>query len=271
VSLRQLEAFCTVSMAGSVSDAARRLLPRALEVVERAGELPAVAAGVPGDAERLRVGASRTIGPCLMPALLGRFAASRPQAAVELTVANTAALPERLYGLELDLAFVEGDVPAPGFELDPWRPDALILLARAGHPLALRFGTGRRPLAGAACVRALAEARWAMREAGSGTRETFLRALSPAIGAPRIGVTVDDPPALLRRLAEGDWVGCASRLAASDELAAGRLVALRPPGAVAARALVRRFWIVRRPDRYRSAAVDALLALALGQRRRAPR
>ncbi|MFN9775692.1 MAG: LysR substrate-binding domain-containing protein [Burkholderiales bacterium] len=310
MSLRQLEAFCTVSMAGSVSgaarrlartqsavsaaigeleaaigatlferagrglratDAARRLLPRALEVVERAGELPAVAAGVPGDAERLRIGASRTIGPCLMPGLLGRFAAARPQAAVELTVANTAALLERLHRLELDLAFVEGDVPAPGFELDAWHPDALCLLARAGHPLALRFGTGRRPLAGAAYARALADAHWAMREAGSGTRETLLRALAPAIGAPRIGVTVDDPPALLRLLAEGDWVGCASRRAASDELAAGRLVELRPPGADAARALVRRFWIVRRPDRYRTAAVDALLALALGPRRRVAR
>jgi len=310
VSLRQLEAFCTVSMTGSVSaaarrlsrtqsavsaaigelesalgtalferagrglratDAARRLLPRALEVVERAEELPALAAGVPGDAERLRIGASRTIGPCLMPGLLGRFAASRPQATFELTVANTAELLARLHRLELDLAFVEGDVAAPGVALDAWRPDALCLLARAGHPLAERFGTGPRPLAAAAYLRALAEARWAMREAGSGTRETCLRALAPAIGMPRIGVTVDDPPALLHLLAEGDWVGCASRLAAADAIAAGTLVELRPPGAEAARALTRRLWIVRRPDRYRNAAVDALLALALGSQRPAGR
>ncbi len=310
ISLRQLEAFCTVSMAGSVSaaarrlartqsavsaaigeleaalgtalferagrglratDAARRLLPRALEVVERAEELPALAAGVPGDAGRLRIGASRTIGPWLMPGLLGRFAASRPQASFELTVANTAELLVRLHRLELDLAFVEGDVAAPGVALDAWRPDALCLLARAGHPLAQRFGTGPRPLGTAVYLRALAEARWAMREAGSGTRETCLRALAPSIGMPRIGVTVDDPTALLHLLAEGDWIGCASRLAAADAIAAGTLVELRPPGAEAARALARRFWIVRRPDRYRNAAVDALLALALGPSRRAGR
>ncbi|MCZ8107778.1 MAG: LysR substrate-binding domain-containing protein [Burkholderiales bacterium] len=306
VSLRQLEAFCTVAMTGTVSgaarrlartqsavssaigelesaigetlferagrglratDAARRLLPRALEVVERAGELPAVAAGVPGDAERLRVGASRTNGPCLMPGLLGRFAAARPQATVDLVVANTADLLARLHRLELDLAFVEGDVPAPGLALDAWQPDTLCLLARAGHPLAERFGTGRRPLGGAAYAQALAQSRWVLREGGSGTRETFLRALAPVIGAPRVAVTVDDPPALLALLAEGDWIGCTSRLAAADSLAAGRLVELRPPGAETARALVRRFWIVRRPDRYRTAAVDALLAQALRARR----
>jgi DNA-binding transcriptional LysR family regulator len=307
VSLRQLEAFCTVVLTGSVSGAARRLartqsavsaaiaeletaigatlferagrglrpteaahrlLPRALEVVERAEELPAVAAGVPGDAERLRLGASRTIGPCLMPELLGRFASQRPQAAVELSVANTAELLVRLDRLELDLAFVEGDVPAPGLAMDAWRLDALCLLARADHPLAVRFGTGPRPLGSIAYARALAQASWALREPGSGTRETFLRAMAPTLGAPRIGITVDDPSALLGLLAAGDWIGCASRLAAADALAAGALCELRPPGAEAARALVRRFWVVRRPDRYRSVAVDTLLALALGPRPR---
>ena len=310
VSLRQLEAFCTVAMTGSVSgaarrlartqsaisaavgeleaalgvelferagrglratDAARRLLPRALEVVERADELAAVAAGVPGEAERLRVGATRTIGPFLMPGLLGRFAARRPQASVELTVANTAELLARLRRLELDLAFVEGDVSEPGLALDAWRPDALCLLARAGHPLAERFGTGHRPLGAPAYARALAEARWVLREAGSGSRETFLRALAPAIGAPRIGATVDDPLALLQLLAEGDWLGCTSRLAAADAIAAGRLCELRPPGAEVARALVRRFWVVRLPERYRTAAVETLLALAIGEPRRAAR
>ncbi len=303
VSLRQLEAFCTVAMAGSVSgaarrlartqsaissaiaeleaalgtalferagrglrptDAARRLLPRALEVVERAEELPSIAAGLPGEAERLRVGASRTIGPYLMPGLLGRFAAKRPQASVELTVANTADLLARLRRLEIDVAFVEGDVSAPGLEIDAWRTDALCLLARAGHPLAERFGAGRRPLSSAAYARALAQARWVLREAGSGSGETFLRALAPAIGSPRVGATVDDPLALLRLLAEGDWLGCASRLSAADAIAAGTLCELRPPGAGVARALTRRFWVVRLPERYRTAAVDALLGLAIG-------
>jgi DNA-binding transcriptional LysR family regulator len=305
LSLRQLEAFCAVSMAGSVSaaarrlhrtqsavsaavseleaalgiplferagrglrptDAARRLLPRALEVVERAAELPALAGGAHGVAERLRLGASRTIGPFVMPGLLARFATLHPRAAVELSVANTAELLARLRRSELDLAFVEGDVHAPGLSLTEWLPDELCLFARAGHPLTARFGGTR--LVGAAArrdyVHALAGAGWALREPGSGTLETFLRALAPAIGAPRIGITVDDPLALQRMVAAGDWLGCMSRRAVADALAAGTLTELPPPDASVGRALSRRFWIVRQPERYRSEAVDALLALALG-------
>ncbi len=310
MSLRQLEAFCAVAMTGGVSaaalrmhrtqsavssavaeleaalgtplferagrglrqtDAARRLLPRALEVIERAAELPGLALGAPEQAERLRVGASRTIGPFLMPDLLARFGALRPQASVDLAVANTAELVARLHRLELDLAFVEGDTVAPGMSMTEWMSDALCLFARAGHPLAARFtGTGAGQ-AGAkpprrAYVEALAQARWALREPGSGTLETFLRAAAPAIGAPRIGITVDDPLALQRIVASGDWLGCMSRRAVADALADGSLVELPSPNAAMRRALMRRFWVLRLPERYRTAAVDALLALALSRR-----
>ena len=310
VSLRQLEAFCAVSRAGSVSaaarslsrtqsavsaalgeferaigtplferagrglratDAARRLLPRALEMVERAEELPAIAAGTPGGSEHLRVGASRTIGPFVMPSLLARFDAARPRASIELTVANTAVLLDRLRRVELDVAFVEGDVLAPGLQLTPWAEDALCLFARPGHPLARRFAGRALPRAARTYGSALAEARWALREPGSGTRETFLRAIAPAIGAPRIGVTVDDPLALQRAVAAGDWLGCMSRRAVADAFADGRLVELPAPDAAVRSALLRRFWIVQLPERYRSAALDALLGLALASTRSASR
>ncbi|MEI7446142.1 MAG: LysR family transcriptional regulator, partial [Burkholderiales bacterium] len=163
ISLRQLEAFCTVMTAGGASaaarrlartqsavstavaeleatlgealferagrglrptDAARRLLPHALELVERAVELPARATGTATD-ERLRIGASRTIGPFVMPALLARFAAERPAAQVELSVGNTAGQIARLRRFELDVAFVEGDVHEPGLEVRAWTEDAL--------------------------------------------------------------------------------------------------------------------------------------------------
>jgi DNA-binding transcriptional LysR family regulator len=312
LSLRQLEAFCAVAMAGGVSsaarrlartqsaissaiaeledtigtalferagrglrptDAARRLLPRALEVVERAAELPAIAAGVPGEAERLRVGASRTIGPFVMPGLMAELARRRPHAVVEMSVANTSVLLERLHRLELDLAFVEGDVSGPGLLLDAWMQDALCLFCRAGHPIIARLGRARTGRPPAAYVDALAQSRWALREAGSGTQETFQRAIAPSIGSPRIGATVDDPLALQRMVAEGDWLGCMSRRALADAFAAGRLVELPPPDDAARVALVRRFWLVRLRDRYRTAAVDALteLALAAGDRPAAAR
>jgi len=303
LSLRQLEAFCAVSMAGGVSaaalrlsrtqsavsaaiaeleaavgaqlferagrglrptDAARRLLPHALEVVERAAELPARATGGADADERLRVGASRTVGPFVMPALLARFAAERPLATIGLSVGNTTELLARLRRFELDLAFVEGEVAAPDLSLAAWTTDTLCLVARAGHPVLAAAGGTRATRPSKAYLLALGQARWAVREPGSGSLETFLRAVTPAIGSPRVGVTTDDPLALQRLVAEGDWLGCVSRRAATDAIEAGVLCELPAPGAAVARALERRLWIVRHPDRYRSAAADRLVALATG-------
>lgn len=300
VSLRQLEAFCAVMTAGGASaaaarlartqsavstaiaeleaaletplferagrglrptEAARRLLPRALELVERALELPAHALGSAAD-ERLRIGASRTIGPFVMPALLARFAAERPRASVELSIGNTAGQLARLRRFELDAAFVEGDVHEPGLELRAWTQDALCLVARADHPVLRLVPPRRGARAARAYVEALARADWAVREPGSGSLETFLRAVAPTLGVPRIGLTVDDPLALQRLVEHGDWLGCVSRRAAADALAAGRLHELPPPDAEAARALVRRFWIVRSPERWHGAALERLIALA---------
>ena len=287
--LRQLEAFCAVTLAGTVSagalrlsrtqsavslalqelesalgarlferagrglrqtDAARRLLPRAIELVERAAELPAIAGDVTAPARRLAIGASRTIGPFLMPELLADFAHRHPGLAantsIELVIENTETLVARIRDLTLDLAFIEGEVLEPGLSVQPWMNDAICLFARAGHP----------------APRALAAGRWALRERGSGTRETFLRAMQPLIGAPEIAIEVSDPLALKRLVATSDWFGCLSRMAVAGELRDGLLLDVTPRTAGLRRALTRSFWLVSHPRRYRSAVVDALFAHA---------
>lgn len=287
--LRQLEAFCAVVLTGTVSagaqrlsrtqsavslalqelesalgarlferaghrlrqtDAAIRLLPRAIELVERAAELPAIAGDVTSPARQLAIGASRTIGPFLMPALLAEFARHHPNLAantsIELVIENTETLVTRVRELTLDLAFIEGEVLEPGLSVQPWMNDAICLFARAGHP----------------APRALAAGRWALRERGSGTRETFLRAMQPLIGAPSIAIEVSDPLALKRLVATSDWFGCLSRMAVASELRDGSLLDVTPRAAGLRRALTRSFWLVSHPRRYRTAVADALFAHA---------
>jgi DNA-binding transcriptional LysR family regulator len=305
LSLRQLEAFRAVATLGSVSAAARRLsrtpsavstaiaelqerlgarlferagrglrlterghglLPHAAAVLERAAELPALAAGHADVPERLRVGASRTVGPFVVPGLVAELAQRRPRAVVELTVANTASLLARLRRLELDVALVEGDATAPGLVLTHWLHDDLVLFARAGHPLA-RLA----PTLGAAAYRAaLREQAWALREPGSGSLETFLRAMAPVIGSPKIGVQVDDPLALRQLAACTDWLGCLSARALGDALARREIVRLPAPGAAVQRALRRRFWIVTLPQHHLGAAARTLVALARDAADRTP-
>lgn len=286
VTIRQLEAFCSVALSGSVSagarrlsrtqsaislalqdlesalgarlferagrglrqtDAARRLLPRAIELVERAAELPEIAGNAASPGRHLAIGASRTIGPFVMPELLADFARCHPAMAasmsIELVVENTGTLVTRLRDLTLDLAFIEGEVLEPGLSVQPWMTDEVCLFARAGHP----------------APRALASGRWALRERGSGTRETFLRAMQPVIGAPDIAIEVSDSLALKRLVASTDWFGCLSRRAVAGELRDGTLRDVTPKTSLLRSALRRSFWLVSHPQRYRSAVADALL------------
>lgn len=291
MTLRQLEAFCAVALAGSVSagaqrvsrtqsavslalqelesalgtrlferagrglrqtDAARRLLPKAIEIVERAVELPAIAVDEATPARHLAIGATRTIGPFLMPGLLADFAHRHPgQAAnlsVDLAIENTETLLARIRDLTLDLAFIEGEVTEPALSVQPWMNDEICLFARADHPTPRALGAGR----------------WVLRERGSGTRETFLRAMQPLIGAPQIAIEVSDPLALKRLVAASDWFGCLSRMAIAEELRDGTLRDVTPRSAALRNALTRSFWLVAHPQRYRSAVADALLAHARG-------
>lgn len=289
MTLRQLEAFCAVALAGSVSagaqrlartqsavslalqelesalgarlferagrgsrqtDAARRLLPKAIEIVERAIELPTIAIDEAAPARRLAVGATRTIGPFLMPGLLADFARRHPNlmanVSMDLAIENTETLVARIHDLTLDLAFIEGEVLEPGLSVQAWLDDEVCLFARADHP----------------APRALAAGRWVLRERGSGTRETFLRAMQPLIGTPAIAIEVSDPLALKQLVAAGDWFGCLSRMAIADELRDGALRDITPRSPALRRALTRSFWLVSHPQRYRSALAGALLAHA---------
>lgn len=261
MTLRQLEAFCAVALAGSVpagaqrlartqsavslalhelesalgtrlferagrglrqTDAARRLLPKAIEIVERAIELPTIAIDEAAPARRVAIGATRTIGPFPVPELLADFTRRHPNLAanmsVDLAIENTGTLVARIHDLTLDLAFIEGEVLEPALSVQPWLDDEVCLFARAGHP----------------APRALAAGRWVLRERGSGTREAFLRAMQPLIGTPAIAIEVSDSLALARLVAAGDWFGCLSRMAIADALlaharaAAGPRVGKRP-------------------------------------------
>ena len=289
--LRQLEAFNAIALTGSVSAAARQLartqsalsmtlrdleqtldarlferhgrrlvateaaltlLPRALEMVERAREIEPLVHRSRETPARLALGASRTVGPYALPGLVMRARERLPGLSITLHVANTEVLMREVAELRLDCAFVEGDAPDPAVDRIEWLKDELCLIARAGHPL---FDL---PSLGDA---ALQDQEWVLREPGSGTREVFLRAIGRLIGRPRIAAETDDPETAKRLVRSSDWLSCISRRAIADELARGSLREIPVAGAVRA-ALVRRFWIVTHPARYRSAAVDTLLELA---------
>ena len=92
-----------------ITEEGRRLLSRAKEV---AGAYERLEYDMSPDKrrDRLRIGSSVTVGMCLMPSLVKRFGAARPETEIYSYVNNTQTIERMLLGSELDVAVVEGRV-----------------------------------------------------------------------------------------------------------------------------------------------------------------
>lgn len=114
--------------------------------------------------EVLRLGASITVGTCLVPDLLKDFEAAMPQVSASVHVTNTHSIEEMLLNSQLDLAIVEGEISSPDLISCSSVEDYLIMACSLSHPFA-----GQKEIP----VSALDGQDYAMREEGSGTRALF--------------------------------------------------------------------------------------------------
>lgn len=180
---------------------------------------------------KLRVGASLTIAEHLLPGWLVTLRAQSERAGqgpVEFvfTAANSDAVIAQVRAGEVDLGFIEGPKAPGDLAHRVIGHDELVLVVRPDHPWARRRRElGPAELAGVSLV---------AREAGSGTREAYVAALTRALG----GDMVVAPPALelsttvAVRVAVLAGAGPAvlSELAVGEDLAAGRLRRVRVDG-----------------------------------------
>lgn len=155
----------------------------------------------------LRIGATLTVGTCILPEILRPMKELRSWVLVE----NTRAIEERLVKGELDIGFVEGEIHHPDLEISPIMEDPLIAVShtRENVPLSLAELCRKYPLL--------------MREPGSGTRARLEETLLRQGVSWREGWVCSNTQALLRAAESGLGVTVISRLLAQDSLAAGRL------------------------------------------------
>ncbi|MDY0012742.1 MAG: LysR substrate-binding domain-containing protein [Rhodocyclaceae bacterium] len=251
-SLRQLEVFVVIAQQGTVSAAAERLamsqsaastalgelerqfevqlfdrhgrslrlnatgqalLPRAVALLDQAAELEDMLARRTVFGE-LRIGATLTVGNYLATLVVADFLQRHPDARIQLTVHNTAAIVDALGRFELDLGLVEGECQRPELVVEPWVADELVVFAPPGHPLAQ---------AGRASWRQLLAERWILREPGSGTRATFQEAIARLPGPIQVRLELEHTEAIKRSVESGLGIGCISRLALREAFRRGSL------------------------------------------------
>jgi DNA-binding transcriptional LysR family regulator len=201
-----------------------------------------------GDVGRLRVGATLTIGNHLAVPLLARFVREHPGAEVTLVVHNTEEIGRQVANFEIDVGLIEGEIQHPDLEVMAWRDDELVVFCAPGHPYA------RRRTLGDADLRAAA---WIVREQGSGTRQTFDRAMRGLLPGRRIALELQHTEAIKGAVEAGLGIGCLSRITIEEELRRGTLKACRVPQ----RDFRRQFFFLLHRHKYRGAGLEKWLAL----------
>ena len=193
-----------------VTDWANRVLEQADELAEG---IAALKSQLHGD---LRIAASLTLAEHLLPGWLMAMRTHYPQVHIGLRVANSRLVVQALRQGEVELGFIEGPWTPTDLQSLPVARDRLVVVTAPDHPWTRR----RRPVSG----QELAGTQLLLREAGSGTRETLERALSPWDG-PSVPLLELGSTAPLRTAAAGGAAPAVlSDLAVSEDLAAGRLV-----------------------------------------------
>lgn len=223
------------------------LRPRAMALLQQAEALEQ-ALQQHSESGQLKIGATLTIGNYLAVGLMARFMGENPQTKVELQVANTATIAARIHNFELDLGLIEGELHDSDLEVTPWRDDELVVFCAPGHPLAKK-----RKLSD----QALLDATWILREAGSGTRQTFDRAMHGLLPQLNILLELQHTEAIKRAVEAELGIGCLSKVALVEAFKRGSLIPLNVPQ----RDFHRLFYFILHKQKYRSAGIARWLEL----------
>ncbi len=244
-----LQLFDRVGKTLHINEAGRQLLPRAVELLDRAEEIEAQLDGNAG-ISHMNIGATLTVGNYLVTLLVAKFLQDHPEARIQLQVHNTKTIVQQIANHELDLGLIEGDCHHPDIEVQPWIADELAVFSAPDHPLANQQNIS---------LDQLLNKPWILREKGSGTRETFDRAFQNHHAKLNIRLELEHTEAIKRAVESGLGIGCISRLALKDAFRRGSLVPLDTPSLN----LGRNFYFLWHKQKYQTAGMRQFLALCM--------
>jgi len=242
-----LQLFDRVGKSLRINETGRQLLPRAVELLDRAHEIEALLQGHAGFGY-MKIGATLTVGNYLATLLVARFLQEHPESRIQLQVHNTSTIVQQIVNHELDLGLIEGDTHHPDIEVQPWIADELVVFSAPDHPLAKVSNIS---------VEQLLQEPWILREKGSGTRETFDRALRNNHAKLNIRLELEHTEAIKRAVESGLGIGCISRLALKEAFRRGSLVPLATPDLN----LSRYFYFLWHKQKYQTTGMREFIAM----------
>jgi molybdate transport repressor ModE-like protein len=207
-------------------------------LAEARNMMAAVDALIAEQSSHLRVAASFTIAEHLLPGWIGALHAEFPNSVLAMEVSNSDNVLTLVRDGRVDIGFVEGrGGRLDGLEAVVVGRDRLEVVVSPAHPWAAR----RAPVGGAE----LAATELILRESGSGTRAVLAAALS-AWGSPRSRLELGSTVSVLAAARRGEAPAVLSALTVTEDIAAGRLIAVGTNDIDLSRSL-RAVWSASRP------------------------
>lgn len=233
-----------------LNDQGRLVRPQAEALLAQALELELI---LQQQAENglLQVGATLTIGNYMAVDLVAKYTRLHPDSQIKLQVENTEKIAAKVINFELDIGLIEGEINHAELDVIPWQDDELIVFCAPDHPLATTRKINDEHLS---------EAQWVLREKGSGTRQTFDRAMHGLLPQLNISLELQHTEAIKRAVESKLGIGCLSKVALHDAFEKGRLVPLKTPS----RNFERQFYFIIHRQKYRSVILKRWLELCIG-------
>lgn len=242
-----IQLFDRIGKRLQLNELGRALRPQAQALLDQASDLEQNLRQQQRVGE-LNVGATLTVGNYLAVDIMTEYMQRYPEAQVNLDVANTANIGQRVLNYDLDVGLIEGELSHPDLEINRWCEDELVLFCRADHPYAKLKKLDTQHLL---------EAQWVLREEGSGTRQAFDRAMHELLPELDIRLQLQHTEAIKRAVEKSLAISCLSRISLEAELASGRIVELAAPE----RDFSRYFYFILHKQKYRSQGILRWLEL----------
>lgn len=199
-----------------ITDAGKNLLNYARMVVNQFDDLEDNM--MKGFSEKLRIGATITVGSCIIPELINKYKKIKPAVETFVYVNNTKTIEEKILKSELDIGIVEGKIKSHDLVAVPEINDYLVIVCGKNHKL---FGCRN------ISVKDLENESFVLREEGSGTRELFENYMSRCGIRLKVCWEVTSPDTIKKAVIQNNCLTAISARLIEEEVKKGLLYVIK--------------------------------------------
>ncbi|MBU2708369.1 LysR family transcriptional regulator [Zooshikella marina] len=168
----------------------------------------------------IKLGASQTPAEHLVPDLISIIDNDFPEIRIKLGVQSTDSIINGVLDYQYDLGIIEGRCDDNRIAQDVWCRDHLTVIAASHHPFAQCKQVS---------LAQLEQAKWVLREHGSGTRKIFDSSIHHLISDLDVWREYEHVPVLRSMVANGPYLTCLPYLDVEQFIEQGQLVTLNVP------------------------------------------